>query len=60
MSRLYPKPIYFSVEDAAGELVAEYLDRAEALALAKQHDGVVYAHGRCEGATRNVFWEVSL
>jgi hypothetical protein len=59
-SRLYPKPIYFSVQNAEGELVADCLDRDETLALAKVHDGVVYAHGRYEGAARLVFWEVSL
>lgn len=57
---LYPKPIYFSVETAEGELVADCLDRDDAIALAKQFDGVLYAHGRYEGATRLVFWEVAL
>jgi hypothetical protein len=60
MSRLYPKPIFYSVE-AEGELVAEYLDRDEALALAKLHDdSILYAHGRYEGAACLVFWEVTL
>jgi hypothetical protein len=59
-SRLYPKPIFYSVQNAEGELVADCLDRDEALALATEHDGVVYAHGRYEDATRLVFWEVAL
>jgi hypothetical protein len=58
--RLYPKPIYFSVQNAEDELVADCLDRDDAIALAKQLDGVLYAHGRYEGAARVVFWEVAL
>jgi hypothetical protein len=59
--RLYPKPIFYSVENAEGELVADCLDRAEALALAKRHDdSILYAHGRYEGAACLVYWEVAL
>lgn len=62
MSSGYPEALYFSVTtaDDADELVAEYVERDEALALAEQCSGIAWAHGRFAGAKRSVRWRVSL
>jgi hypothetical protein len=62
MNSGYPEPLYFSVTAASDtdELLAEYVERDEALALAEQCGGIAWAHGRFVNAKRSVRWRVSL